>query len=693
MKLSPLSVAPYTIGYVADLIRHITGWSQRSEILEKAHVKYLDNYLRQLCAKTIIVENEYIDRHYIEDYAEYYARCFQGHPKTCSRLHFFANEFNEQALLASIETNNESFLNTISSKQNYLGFVVIRPIPKTCIARMCLKPYDFDDSSVKIIKNNVSASLFGIDLKIESASFLEQDKVLSACATSAIWSLLNAAQGLSKDYLPSPSAITKSAFGSGEQDSRIFPANNGLRPAQVARSLRAYGLEPTIINKLHYPDKDFMSVVREIVFAYTSADIPVLVGGRVIDRISKETLGMHLVCAMGYRCSTEKICTPQTIEKIYVHDDRYGPYVSLEASSRKELKFKLRAPDSKKNLVHEDIEPNVLIIGLYHKIRIDYDYVSNLCFTLLDYVEWCKRHFSNIKTKTRASSSDKNRVIKAFDEFLLSETSIRLIKASSLKEEIIRRKDNFFSFNCAFGKNNFATTNFPKYIWHCKFYLEDKEFIDILVDATDIPQGNLVLGCIAYQENADYFWKVFSSLTTQARWFSSISVKSEKIKEYIGAFVRFFASSENDKLSSFYGHLKLPNRPLKDGESDEYGNHRERQNLYKIVRGQSGTNVIESLDPSKKYIWAIDALGDFIIGEDIAGTDGFQGHPTLTNGQAARLGGELNFINGKWNIDLKSRAYSAHLQGLPQRFVYLRKVLELNLNGCGVIENPEESKH
>lgn len=693
MKLSPLSVAPYTVGYVADLIRHITGWSQRSEILEKPHVQYLDNYLRQLGAKTIIVENEYIDRHYIEDYAEYYSRCFQGHPKTCSRLHFFANDFNEQALLAAIDSNNDLFLNTISSKEKYLGFVVIRPIPKTCIARMCLKPYDFDKSSVKIIKHNISASLFGIDLKIESASFLEQDKVLSACATSAIWSLLNAAQGLSKDYLPSPSAITKSAFGSGEQDSRIFPANNGLRPAQVARSLRAYGLEPTIINKLHYPDKDFMSVVREIVFAYTSADIPVLVGGKVKDLLSKETLGMHLVCAMGYRCSTETPHTPNGIEKIYVHDDRYGPYVSLEASSKRALKFKLRAHGSRKNLINEDIEPIILIIGLYHKIRIDYDYVSSLCFTLRDYVEWCKRHFLSIKQNKRTSSSDSNKASTVFEKFLSSEPSIRLVKASSLKEEIIRRKDKFFSFNCADGKNNFATTNFPKYIWHCKFYFEGKEFIDILVDATDIPQGNLILGCIAYQEDADYFWKIFSELTTQARWFSSISVNSEQIKEYIGAFVRFFASSENDKLSSYYGHLKLPNRPLKDGESDEYGNHRARQNLYKIVRGQSGIDVIKSLDPNKKYIWAIDALGDLVIGEDIAGTDGFQGHPTLTNGQAARLGGELNYISGTWNIDLKSRAYSAHLQGLPQRFVYLRKVLEFNLSGCGVIENPEESKH
>jgi len=52
-KLYPVTVTKYDVGNVADAIRHVTGWEQRSEVLDKTHLMYLDRYLNKLEVKTI----------------------------------------------------------------------------------------------------------------------------------------------------------------------------------------------------------------------------------------------------------------------------------------------------------------------------------------------------------------------------------------------------------------------------------------------------------------------------------------------------------------------------------------------------------------------------------------------------------------------------------------------------------------
>lgn len=364
-KLYPVTVTQYDVGSVADVICHVTDWKQRNEVLHKTHLNYLDRYVKRLEVKTMVVENEYIDRHYTEDYSAYYARCFHQHPRVCSRIHFFRNEFEEDHFTAAVSGDNTQFIGEL--QENYLGFIVLRPIPETCIARMCLRPYEFNNT-VKIQKSKQVVSLFGIDLSVEALPFLEQDKVVSACATSAIWVLLNAHQKAAQDELPSPSAITKSAFSSQDGD-RIFPAHNGLNLQQIARSLKAYGLEPTISIAERFEDGEFLGFVKKILFAYGESNIPVLLGVDV--HTPEKKLGHHVVCALGYRAKpqSEILACPTTIDRVYVHDDRYGPYVALEVSDKLQLMW---GNDSE---LRETMDIKFVVIGLYHKIRIDYLYV------------------------------------------------------------------------------------------------------------------------------------------------------------------------------------------------------------------------------------------------------------------------------------------------------------------------------
>jgi len=678
-KLYPVTVTKYDVGNVADAIRHVTGWEQRSEVLDKTHLTYLDRYVNNLEVKTMVIENEYIDRHYIEDYAEYYARCFHQHPRTCSRIHFFRNEFKEADFIGAVSGTNPALIGKLQDEENYLGFVVLRPIPKTCIARMCLRPYEFNGTTVKIQKSMQSVSLFGIDLAIETLPFLEQDKVVSACATSAIWVLLNAHQKAAQDALPSPSAITKSAFSPQLDEGRVFPAHGGLNLQQVARSLKAYGLEPTIFTAEQFGEKVFPLIVKEILFAYGASNIPVLLGvdAHEIADGKENRLGRHLVCALGYRTkpsgSAIPVC-PTAIDRVYVHDDRYGPYVALEVSGDPRLQL-MWGNDGSSEL-REVMDLKAVVIGLYHKVRIDYLYVRNLCASMKSIVEALHKFVAGGESEGESSSS-------ALEKFCRCECVITLAKIGSLKSEI-RQSAEFFSYNGIADKTALLLENFPKYIWRCSFYDGKKRFLDFLIDATEVPQGNLILGGIQYSDEADQFWrgckKLFDGSGASA-WLAKYC--AAEARQYVSAFGRFFTAKDNDALNSYYGQVRLPNRPVRNAEVDEIGNTVPLTDTRHFIFGQDPSALLATLSKDATYLWVIDEDGTLILGREeghggVDTKDKPAGHPSLTKSRAARLGGELKHADGKWILNTRSATYSNHISTQEVRDAHLSNVIRLN---------------
>ena len=116
-----------------------------SHIKRKPQLTYLANYLENFPKEGkkiyFLYENEYIDQHYIEDYSIYYSRCFNNYKKVCSRIHFFYSIDNYEDCRKQLSAALKGEINTLITDENYLGFIVIRPIPETFLAKMCLKPY------------------------------------------------------------------------------------------------------------------------------------------------------------------------------------------------------------------------------------------------------------------------------------------------------------------------------------------------------------------------------------------------------------------------------------------------------------------------------------------------------------------------------------------------------------------------
>lgn len=106
----PFEVLDYSIEALERLLSAKSDASPEI-VHEKLHSLYFQNYFDALKAKTIVVENEYIDRDFLEDFSGYYVRCFPAYQRKCSRLHFFSCSFSShdfEQLLEQCQTENDA---------------------------------------------------------------------------------------------------------------------------------------------------------------------------------------------------------------------------------------------------------------------------------------------------------------------------------------------------------------------------------------------------------------------------------------------------------------------------------------------------------------------------------------------------------------------------------------------------------
>lgn len=235
------AVWPYAPGRLEELLAE-NSEAPLEVVKEKSHAGYFADYFDEIGAQTIVVEYNYTDRDFLEDFAGYYVRCFHDYKSTCVRLHFFSTQFT-QASFHSLLSGRRGMRFRQSVQDGYLGFIVVKPLPWTLIGRTCLKTYPPANRRYFPITRPYSVSLFGLRLSVESTlAFQEQDTVAAACATSALWSTF---QGTGKRFqhpIPSPVEITRAALSRFPSDERDLP-NHGLRIEQMAHAIRSVGLE------------------------------------------------------------------------------------------------------------------------------------------------------------------------------------------------------------------------------------------------------------------------------------------------------------------------------------------------------------------------------------------------------------------------------------------------------------------
>lgn len=299
-------------------------------------VVYLGIYLKELKCQTIVVEHHYVDRDFAEDVALFYSRSLKGYPSYCARLHFFRESFDEQRwceMIASASAGRHVEVNQFL-QQAYLGFSVVRPLPGCPVGRTVVPTFGRDAGDGRwrdfSAVREYHTQLAGFDLRVSGLAFQQQDRGVSACATTALWSALQRVTRIEELGAMTPAAITQAASRYFLGDRRSLPSE-GLTIHQICEAVRASGLAPIVVPGVS-PEND-----RATLLGYLGSGFPVVLAIRPVDDGER-----HALCGVGLKLEAPKPPTDAAVRfrdagtgvlAVYVHDDRLGPYARAELGS------------------------------------------------------------------------------------------------------------------------------------------------------------------------------------------------------------------------------------------------------------------------------------------------------------------------------------------------------------------------
>lgn len=644
----PYLVSQFAKSTITNLVRECFGYSF-PDILKKPQVEYLYNYLGALGASSVVLEFDYLDKDYLEDFARYYVKRFGNDGHKCARLHFFSCEIDHGTITAALQ-GDEDVAGEL--KEGYLGFMVVKPLPITFIGKTCLKFREGVAGTA--LRRSYSVDLFGIQLGVDALAFQEQDKVVAACATTAIWSALHAISWIGTRRIPSCSEITMSAINYIDGSSNSFP-NKELSNKQILRALDVQGLRHHAESVGCNPRGFASTVVASI-----NSGLPVIITGKVVSE-TKGELGGHAVCIVGY---SDLLARRDDVERVvYVHDDRLGPYVKavLVADSsgfHLDLFVMLGKEWARAG---ERLVPDVIIIPSDKKARLPFFYVGNTCDVILEQAGYLSNDLEGVRSKfsydvrLREISDIRQEVRTAgFCASKVDPVTGGVLPASAV--EISNWQD---------AKVRFLTSSFARLQWVAQFYCFGHPAFKVLFDASDVPQGDAVSA--VYFDSVELCVGVIDVLEDLGR----LAVVGFDFG--CGHFYRSFLSRISvveDTLYSYlsisYGDLRAP-KYLKEQEfkgGDIQGNPTRRVFYDSSEKGLS--DLFPSVGDGGYLIWVIAADGALVVGKEIeVEVDGCMqkcGHPSITGFKPARIAGELVFSAGIWYLNSKSGRYSGDYQ-------------------------------
>jgi hypothetical protein len=505
-----------------------------------------------------IVEEEYINKDYLTNFSHYYSTCFSDFKKKSSRIHFFrcAGTVSQQ-----LRDTIECYLHAKDNSTNifdeyYAGYIVINPIPRTFLGCTLLKHYncykDLKEEGRKFwgTKNYV-IHFGGSEASVNSLAFHEQDGNVGACATAAIWSVL---QKAAEDYtvnLKSQIEITKDA-GVSQDGKRMLP-NIGLTLESICIALTKNNLETEI-----FENTNGKKYLCRVISAYSHIGIPVILVMQVPNE--QGCFDGHAVAVCGHfqeKSSPIKsdnphhiVCRADFISKIYYHDDQCGPYVrgvfpsdieeetvnvdiykKIDESNNDNFDFskiKEKFIDSTWTAIeiadneyaYTDLLPteeltglkkkklyatiHYVIVPVFPKVRINYKSIEENVRNIQSFLEKCE-YFE-----------DKN-------SWAYCSWDISLKYSYQFKNEIrnCQPPESVRGFPPNF-KFTVLSQSLPKYIWvatmYCKYENNDYEYMTFIFDATGLVNTSLLLHVLFYLPNTkDKFVSVLDKIKVPSK--------------------------------------------------------------------------------------------------------------------------------------------------------------------------------
>ncbi len=182
-----------------------------------------------LDAKCVVLEQDYVDRDYRDEFSNIYSKCFRSYGDRAVRVHFF-----DRVL--------EGLDEVVDGDPAYLGFAVLRPVEVGVVGRTVLVPPDgkLGIRSYTLCCARFEVHLYGRTLSVEGVPFIEQDRMSMSCAQASIWMALRYLSQSSNGEPRLPYQISDSATRYQPDMPRTVPAT-GLTMKAMVQGIKNLG--------------------------------------------------------------------------------------------------------------------------------------------------------------------------------------------------------------------------------------------------------------------------------------------------------------------------------------------------------------------------------------------------------------------------------------------------------------------
>ena len=443
-------------------------------------------HLRELGARSALIDDDYIDRDFSEAFSAYYAKTFKRHSKVCRRVLFFSCELtflsNEtvEGAARRLESANAEF---------FLGFIVLRPITKAPISQAILRPpaAPADYERHLLVRAKYTAHILGAELSVESVPMTQQDSRVGACAQASIWVSARHIHAKHRGPWLSTVSITDAAIARSEsQVNSTLPAGSEfLTVNNTVAAFRAAGREPLIYaasvdgaGQLQWGNS---LRPHEIINRYVDSGIPVSVWVRFPQTsiahsvvVTGQMLAPKAPAALPHHPTRAEYCSA-----FLMNDDQLGPSLRLPAGPTCAI------GDVQHNVKDSTI---VLIIPLPSKVYLPAETAETLAWAMLDryVVDWASYKVNNAGSLGTSESSGDSVASNHAANKIVARTY--LTYGWKYKHRAIRNNLN------ANVKQIVRDLDVPRYVYVTEFsltsQLDDKKLSDrriiahVVVDAT-----------------------------------------------------------------------------------------------------------------------------------------------------------------------------------------------------------------
>lgn len=465
---------------------------------------YLESH--DIPAFTFMQEENYVDRVYRDSYYFYYSGKHFCYDRFCKRIFLFANSFDKPLL----------DLSPAELEKDFVGSIVIRPIPGRAIGRTLLNPKYFVGSMPCFIRRaNYNMTAFGKRISVNAFPYSMQDGETTTCAEITILNLLDYySRSYSEYHYLLPSDINRIARENGYE--RSLPTH-GLKYEMISKAFCESGFYPRLYSSEKMPKDKF----RRILYYYVESGIPLSLGvttgsqnkhsivvighGKV--NVENQRLKQNVYASYDKKSNnTVWICdAADIIDEFCIMDDTQMPYILSECRLHNKNQLRLGS-----------YAIETMMVPLYKKMYLEASDASEIFKVIIASQEYGFNSSDAKYIENGLSLGTKSNPL-AVRIFMTSSRSLR------------KCRDEQFANGNEEVRSWYSTTVFPKFVWVCELSTVDmyskKVIGEIILDATssaDAYADSLII--------AHYPKRIFCRLPQDARK-NEIGFDTEEIHE------------------------------------------------------------------------------------------------------------------------------------------------------------------